>query len=139
MTVYKSPCTARSDWETSRLSVEVTGDERWSTIRIDGEIDMNTVDVFADAAQQALRLSPLRLVVDVSGIDFLGVAGLRVLLQMREQAEAAATDLVLLEPSPNVRYMMDVTGTTELFRVLDARKPAEPANRPLRLVRPVRT
>lgn len=129
MTVHKSPGPVRSDWDVSLLTVEVSGDEQWSTIQASGEIDMSTVDVFADAAQEALQLSPLRLVVDLSGVGFLGVAGLRVLLWMQQQAEAAATDLVLLEPSPSVRYMMDVTGTAGQFRLLDPRPTADAPRR----------
>ena len=118
-----------ADWGTSRLVVENSGDQRQSTVRVLGEVDISTVDIFADALRAALYNSSLQLSVDLSGITFFGVAGLRALLRLREEAESLATDLILIAPPHCVRNLMDITGTAVQFRLLDAR-PLRPADVP---------
>ena len=114
------------NWGVTRLLVETAGDDRQSSLRICGEVDISTADAFADALRAALYRSTLQLSVDLSGITFFGVAGLRALLRLRLEAESLAIDLILVAPPYCVRYLMNITGTAGQFRRLDApsREPA---------------
>lgn len=129
MTVNRSPDSPGTGWGASRLVVENSEDRRQATIRVLGEVDISTVDTFSDALRTALHDSALQLSVDLSGITFFGVAGLRALLRLRQEAESMATDLILVAPPHCVRNLMDITGTAVQFRLLDA-EPLRPAGVP---------
>ncbi len=45
-----------------------------------GEVDIGTAPALDDALTAALRCTPAVLVVDLSGVDFLGAAGIAVLV-----------------------------------------------------------
>jgi anti-anti-sigma factor len=74
-----------------------------------GEVDMTNSSAFAAAAQEALSNASGRLVVDLSGVEYLDSAGLGVLLLLAERIEVVATPL--LGP------VLTVCGLTELTTV----------------------
>ena len=98
-----------------------------------GEIDTETapelgaeVGVWCETAPQVL--------LDLSGVTFLGSAGLSVLLETRDMIEGAGLQL-RCGTSRAVRRALQVTGTMELFDVLD-RIPEE-TEAPVRSLFPV--
>lgn len=67
------------------------------------------------------------LILDLSGVDFLGTAGLTSLLEARDVIGAEGKRLrVACGASRPARRALQVTGTMELFEVVD-RLPEEPA------------
>jgi anti-anti-sigma factor len=59
-----------------------------TVLRIEGEIDASNTDLVAQAIRRFARLKA-PLVLDVSHLDFLGSAGLRVLLLLNEEHRQA--------------------------------------------------
>ncbi|OBH00369.1 sulfate transporter [Mycobacterium sp. E2699] len=59
-----------------------------TVLRIDGEIDAANADLVAEVVRRFARLNA-PLVLDLSGLDFLGSAGLRALLLLNEEHRAA--------------------------------------------------
>jgi anti-anti-sigma factor len=83
-----------------------------------GEIDTATapelgaeVGAWCDTASQVL--------LDLSGVTFLGSAGLSVLLETRDMLEGGARLSLRCGGSRAVRRALQVTGTMELFDVVD--------------------
>jgi anti-sigma B factor antagonist len=83
-----------------------------------GEVDTETapelgaeVGVWCDTAPQVL--------LDLSGVTFLGSAGLSVLLETREMLEGGTRFQLRCGTSRAVRRALQVTGTMELFDVVD--------------------
>jgi anti-anti-sigma factor len=74
-----------------------------------GEVDITNSARLADAADEALGRTAGRLVVDVSGVEYLDSAGLSVLLLRAERIEVVAS--ALLGP------VLTVCGLTELTTV----------------------
>jgi anti-anti-sigma factor len=99
------------------LHVEVAREQYVTTVYIDGDVDLATVGLLDAGVQICLQGPPLRVVVDLSKVHFFGAAGLTVLLRLREEAEYAATDLVLRAPSAAVRTLLDIVDVTRYFRI----------------------
>ena len=116
MIAHESSESPAGAWGSSRLLVDTSGDHWQTTVQVWGEIDICTADEFADIMRDALGRNALRLIVDLSGITFFGVAGLRILLRLRQEAEALATDLYLRSPSYCVRNVIEITGVSPQFR-----------------------
>lgn len=95
------------------LDVTVTGD---GTLRVAGEIDASSVRVLAD------HLEPLpegrgEVLLDLAEVTFVDSSGLRVLIDAHQRAERGGRRLVLVEPSPVVRRLLDISGLDGLLHV----------------------
>ena len=89
-----------------------------------GDLDTATAGDQASLLSDRLWATPERLVVDLSEVDFLGVAGVRVLLHAALQAEQGGTDLLVVTgANPMVRRALQVTGADRRLPVAD-RRPA---------------
>jgi anti-sigma B factor antagonist len=90
---------------------------------VQGEIDLYTVPRLQRELTNALASSDsIRLVVDLSGVDFCDSTGVNVLLAAHRQAREKGGDLELAAPRPAVRKILQVTGLETVFTVTD--KPA---------------
>jgi anti-anti-sigma factor len=75
-----------------------------------GALDTATAGHLAALVADRLWATPERLTLDLSEVDFLGVAGVRVLLHAALQAEQNGTDLqVITGTNPMVRRALRVT------------------------------
>lgn len=90
---------------------------------VQGEIDLYTVPRLQRALADALAAGRVRLVVDMSGVDFCDSTGVNVLLAAHRQAREAGGDLELASPRPAVRKILQVTGLETVFTVVET--PAE--------------
>ena len=68
-----------------------------------GEIDMSNTETFATALEQASG----RVVVDVTGVEYMDSAGLSVLFEHADRIEIVAT--ALLEPVLTISGLADIT------------------------------
>lgn len=102
------------------LCVEVTGDERTTVLRMRGEIDLSTADLMAAALQFALQTPPPRLELDLSGVTFFGLSGLRVLVSMQRMTASETVELVLVAPPASALRVLDLVGATIFFTIENA-------------------
>jgi anti-sigma B factor antagonist len=97
-------------------------------VSVHGEIDLYTVPRLKRELTGALATDkPVRLVVDLSGVDFCDSTGVNVLLAAHRQAREAGGDLELAAPRPAVRKILQVTGLETVFTVTDS--PAQSVGR----------
>lgn len=94
-------------------------------VSVQGEIDLYTVPRLRSELAAALGgAGPVRLVVDLSGVEFCDSTGVNALLAAHRQAREAGGDLELQAPRPGVRKILQVTGLETVFTVTD--DPARP-------------
>ena len=79
-----------------------------ATVVLDGEIDIATAPAIRRLLLAAISGGDVHLAVDVSGVTFIGAAGIGVLVAAANRAREAGGDLSLLAPSPRVRWLLDV-------------------------------
>ncbi|MEV4151044.1 STAS domain-containing protein [Amycolatopsis sp. NPDC049691] len=97
-------------------------------ITASGALDTATAPDLATLLSDRLRAVPARLVLDLSEVDFLGVAGVRVLLHAALQAEQNGTELLVIAgESPMVRRALEVTGARGRLAVATTRPEPAPA------------
>lgn len=83
-----------------------------------GAVDTTTSRDLAALVSDRLWATPERLVLDLSEVDFLGVAGVRALLHMALEAAHRGTDLLVVSgPNPFVRRALRVTGADRRLSV----------------------
>jgi anti-sigma B factor antagonist len=91
-----------------------------NVMSVTGEIDLYTApklhaELFGALAAEA----PVRLVVDMSGVEFCDSTGMNVLLAAHRQAQERGGDLQIAAPRPAIRKVLQVTGLESVFTVLD--------------------
>jgi anti-sigma B factor antagonist len=94
-----------------------------TVVSVHGEIDLYTAPRLQSELMTALSGSPVRLIVDMSGVDFCDSTGINVLLAAHRQARERGGELQLAGPGSATRKVLQVTGLESVFTVLD--DPAE--------------
>ena len=83
-------------------------------VALSGEVDAdNCAEMGAGLLQQGA--SAAELAVDVSALAFIDSSGISELLRVRETMIEAGGSFVLLEPTDNVRRVLEITGLTDTF------------------------
>lgn len=82
-------------------------------------MDYLTGSVFRAAAQGLLDPLVRRLVLEMSGVDFLDSSGLNVLLWLRRRVADAGGSLALAGVPPRVQQILSMTGADAVLPVYD--------------------
>ena len=84
-------------------------DGRHARLAVRGEIDIANADLLEEQLLAAEGLSGDELIVDLSGVTFIDVAGARVLVLAAARA-AEASRQIRVEPSPPVARLLSLLG-----------------------------
>ena len=80
-----------------------------------GRVDSNSAGAFETSVLG--HATEARLLIDLSGIEYISSAGLRVFLMLARKVKEAGGRLVLCGMGPSVRQVFDLAGFTALFAV----------------------
>ena len=92
----------------------VPGDEY---LVAEGDIDLMTAPTLAAAIEAAERAGVPRLTVDMGGVTFIDVSGLRVLLSGARRAQAAGRRLAVARPNHMVRRLLELTAIDQTLEL----------------------
>jgi anti-sigma B factor antagonist len=95
-----------------------------ATVVLDGEIDIATAPAIRRLLMAAISGGDAHLAIDISGVTFVGAAGIGVLVAAANKAREAGGSLSLLAPSPQVQRLLDVLHLDGNLRA--AQRPADP-------------
>jgi anti-sigma B factor antagonist len=85
-------------------------------LAVRGEIDLATADEFRRALESLIAEAPSPALVDLWGVTFIDSSGVAALVSARGTAEAAGVELVLVEPSPQARTVLELTDLWTQFK-----------------------
>lgn len=86
-------------------------------LAVTGEIDLAMAGLFAEALDAIIADTDGMSVVDLSGITFIDSSGVRELLKAKRNADTAKKQLLLLNPSPSCRRVLEVSGVWNEFAI----------------------
>ncbi|WP_218920597.1 STAS domain-containing protein [Lentzea guizhouensis] len=102
-------------------------------ITVAGEVDLSTADLVWNEVHAQLAARPGVLVLDLSKVDFIGSAGLHVLIHSHTEATGNGTRLALVAPEQSfTAWVFAAAGVNQMFdlhRDLSSALPA-PADPP---------
>jgi len=94
----------------SRLGIEVeTLDERIAVAHVRGEVDMSTTPALLERLLPAAESGPTRLVVDLSGVAFMGAAGIHALEEVKASLIRRGGKLAVVAPGGIPLRVLEVT------------------------------
>ena len=85
-----------------------------TVLAVSGDIDMATAPAFADALSAARALSDTVLIVDLTGVEFMGSAGLRVLVDAHQNT-SGTEGFAVVAATTATRRPIEVTGLGDLL------------------------
>ncbi len=97
-----------------------TGEDGVVTVTVVGEVDTFTAPVLRSSLDTQLEQQPRELVIDLSGVQFLGSAGLAVLVETQKSARSRDVELRLVATTRAVTRPLEVTGLIDLFTIVDS-------------------
>ena len=96
-----------------------TDSEGTVTVTVVGEVDTFTAPVLRASLDTQLEQQPSELVIDLCGVQFLGSAGLAVLVETQKSARSRDVGLRLVANTRAVTRPLEVTGLIDLFTIGD--------------------
>jgi anti-anti-sigma factor len=100
------------------VSVSVTSLDAVTVMEVSGEIDIATRDAIADPLLAHVDMRPPGVVLDLTGIGFMGSAGLVVLIEAHNRSCQCDTSLGIVAPARSpVRRTLEISGLLELLPV----------------------
>lgn len=94
--------------------------KRVDLVEVGGRIDSSTAPQLEQALQKIINDGRYRIVVDMSGTDFMSSAGLRALLSALKQVRRFNRGDVRLANMPDkIRKAFDLAGLLDVFKVYD--------------------
>jgi anti-anti-sigma factor len=101
----------------SDLGTELTIERHDDRLILTGEIDADSAPRLEQAILDRFERGATALRLDLSGVTFMDSSGLRVVIATTEAARGRGGDLVLVEPTPAVRRLIEVSGLEDHLNV----------------------
>ena len=102
------------------LSIRVIQEGDRVTLALTGELELATAPILGQAVVEILRSSPPELVLDLAGVGFMDLSGLRAVLLAQSLCETSKCDFYLINGTPQVQKLFDITGLTRTLPFIAA-------------------
>lgn len=90
-----------------------------TVIALMGSIDAMTAPKITEFIQDQIAKGNIKLIADMSGVDYTSSAGLRVLLGAIKETRSQSGDLRLAGVQPDVRKILNLSGFTNIIKMFD--------------------
>jgi anti-anti-sigma factor len=100
------------------------GHERVAVLCIDGRIDSVTSPAFEEAIVGMITRGDRCIVMDMTRVDYISSAGLRVLLIAARKMKECQGSICLAALRTGIKDVLAVTGFLNLFRIFSSRESA---------------
>lgn len=105
----------QAEGEHGRGQVEFAGlDVDRTVVWLSGEHDLSTVAELSETLGRVMALDDADLVVDLSAVEFMGVAAVKVILRAHDFLKLRSRSLELRAPSASAQLVLDACGLSSL-------------------------
>jgi anti-sigma B factor antagonist len=88
---------------------------RDGAVRLNGPIDLASAPGIERMLTLRVATADEAVALDLSGTEFMDSSGLSMLVRVQQKAHARGLPLVLVDPSPAVRRLLEITRVEPLF------------------------
>jgi len=94
------------------------------TLSLSGRLDTTTAKAFEDRLLAHIDSGERRLAIDLTGLEYISSAGLRVFLLAAKRLDSAQGRIALCALTEPVREVFDVAGFISIFAIYDSHQEA---------------
>ena len=98
------------------LTVRLTEPDQPMTVEIEGDLDIATIPFLEGILIAAEHVEPEEVVIDISGLGFVGVVGVRALTEEAERLEMRGRRTRVIGASTTVKRLIALTGGFDWLR-----------------------
>jgi len=109
-----------------RFRVEIRTEPDRVVVQLFGELDLVGAPLLASELERTETDRPPLLVLDVSELEFVDSAGLRVILAANARARERGAELVLTPTPPQLQRLLSIAGVEEHLRVATSAEAIRP-------------
>lgn len=88
-----------------------------NVVKLSGRFDAQSAGQVDEGLQKAVADGGNKLLIEMTGVEYISSAGLRVLLSTAKRINASAGKLALCGLQPYVLEVFDVAGFTSIFQI----------------------
>jgi len=97
------------------MQVDIGRDGKTLQAAVRGEVDSHNCGEFAAAVRDPIDGGVDRVEIDLSGLTFIDSSGLSELVKLHNELRERHGVLVVLNPTPTVERVLEITGLAEPF------------------------
>ncbi len=86
-------------------------------IALSGRLDTITQEALAKELNTVFQGEKTDLVFDISELDYISSAGLRVLLTAQKKVNAQGTSMIIVGAKPEIKEIFDMTGFSSIMTI----------------------
>ncbi|HBF40753.1 MAG TPA: anti-sigma factor antagonist [Anaerolineaceae bacterium] len=102
------------------MEIENTQFKHCDLIKVTGRVDSSTAPRLAEAINNILDAGRFKIVLDLTKLEFISSAGLRVLISTQKTCKRYNRGEVVIAGMPEyIKSVFDLAGFTPLFRLFD--------------------
>jgi len=104
------------------MALEISSEQfaRCDLVKATGRIDSQTAPQLAEALDKVMDLDRYKVVFDMSGVEFVSSAGLRVLINTQKRCQKLNRgELVLAALPERIHETLEIAGFLPLFKLED--------------------
>jgi anti-sigma B factor antagonist len=107
------------------FSIQVENAERDIVIlRVAGFLDAHTFERLEETISDLFGKGMYKIIVDLEKVEYISSAGAGVFIGALSESQENGGNIVLLNPTSNVREVFDLLGLSQIFNVVDDPKAA---------------
>ncbi len=106
------------------LEIELKGTDEIALLQLTGQIDSYTAEEITKIIGSHMSNSSFKVIVDLTGIDYLDSAGLSALINAKTKLSKSGGDLRLVGLKGKAKDVFDLAGFTPLFNNFNSHEEA---------------
>lgn len=106
------------------IDLQISRLENVTLVELVGRVDSSNANVLGEALTYEIENGHTNLVLDLSGVDYMSSAGLRELVSGYKKVKRIAGDLRLVQPTPRVQEILEMSGLDTVFQIFPTRMDA---------------
>ena len=91
---------------------------------LNGYLDAHTFERMESVITDVFTDGSYRLIIDLAGVEYISSAGAGVFIGAHSESRDNGGKVVLLNPSENVKEILDLLGLTSIFTIAEDRQSA---------------
>lgn len=97
-------------------------------IKLSGRLDIIGTGEIETRFAGYCAVNQCRILVDLSGVDFLASIGIRLLVINAKSVASRGGHMFILNPTPDVRHVLDISGIPPIIPIYDSLDSAQAAS-----------
>ncbi|MCK5833556.1 STAS domain-containing protein [bacterium] len=101
------------------MNIDFKNSGKWVIAGFSGRIDGHTSPDCEQALKDKIGEGNHLIAIDLSDVDYMSSAGLRVLLATYKNLKANTGDMALISPQESVAEVLDISGFSSIFKIVN--------------------